>query len=365
MKTRGVFADFEEVFMNDKQKDIAQNALCEWLTEQEQMDGKPPKKIEYEFALKDDQNNDLIFYVFKFKKSAMGKYLIGIAGGFPDEESTDCSAIFSGFDEFPAKKDDAVGLAFAMIDFILQFNAKEKIQEVFKQNLKYISQTEADAEKIARQFVKTQTRFFLTVGTVDVPSGKVIVADPLCYLSGEHVIAPILKREIPKGSYPVEVSICRHDQIGIRMCTARLKIKDTKAVRYEQAESEEKTAAFKAKDGVMHGFPVDAGMMCFIDADAAKNYAAFIEKWHKENPGKNHYDDYFQALFAESDKKLPAYQREGGDFIEWANPDTGERMVQIASGFGDGFYQSFWGFDESGDVCELIVPLVDPDLFDN
>ena len=114
----------------------------------------------------------------------------------------------------------------------------------------------------------------------------------------------------------------------------------------------------------MHGFPVDAGMMCFIDAGAAENFRRFLDKWHKENPGKNHYDDYFAAFFAESDKKLPAYQREGGDFMEWTNPDGGERMVQIASGFGDGFYQSYWGFDETGEVCELIVPMVDPDLFD-
>ena len=351
--------------MNDNQINIAQNALCEWLAEQEQMNGKPPKKIEYAFALKDDEHGSLIFFVFKYKKSAMGKWLIGVSGGFPDEESTVCDTIFSGFDEFPAKRDEAIDLAFRMIDFIIQYNARESIQAVFEKNLKYISQTEVDVDKIDRQFVKTESRFFLNIGTVDVPSGKVIVADPLCYLAGEHVIAPVLKREIPKGSYPVEVSISRNDCVGIRMCTARLKIKDTKAVRYELAESEEESAAFKAKDGVMHGYPVDAGMMCFIDAEAAKNYANFLEKWHKENPGKNHYDDYFQAFFAESDKKLPAYQREGGDFIEWANPDTGERTVMISSGFGDGFYQSFWGFDESGEVCELIAPLVDPDLFDN
>lgn len=351
--------------MNDNQKKIARDALVAWLVEQEQMDGKPPKKIEYEFALKDDQNEDLIFFVFKFKKSAMGKWLIGVAGGFPDEESTEVKAVFSGFDEFPAKEEDAVELAFRMIDFILNFNARERIQEVFKQNLKYISQTEIDPEKIERQFVKTQTRFFLTVGTVDVPSGKVICADPLDYLEGEHIFAPVLKREIPKGSYPAEVSICRADYIGIRMCTARLKIKDTKAIRYEQAESEESSAAMKCSDGILHGFPVDAGMMCFIDAGAAKSYQSFFQKWHAENPDGNNYEDYFKAFFAESDKKLPAYQREGGDFIEWANPDTGERMVQIASGFGDGFYQSFWGFDEGGEICELIVPLVDPDLFDN
>lgn len=351
--------------MNDKQRALAQRSLCEWLSAREEMGGKPPKKIECVYALKDDQNNDLIFFVFKFKKSAVGKYLIGIAGGFPDEESTDCSAVFSGFDEFPDNESEAVELAFKMIDFIQRFNAREKIQAVFEQNLKYIGKTEVDAEKIARQFVKTQTRFFLTVGTADIPSGKVIVADPLCYMFGEHVIAPVLAREIPVGSYPVEVSICRHDYIGIRMCTARLKIKETAAARYETAESEEGSAAARLKDGVMHGFPVDAGMMCFCDAEGAKKYAEFLGKWHDENPGKNHYDDYFAAFFAESDKKLPAYQREGGDFIEWTNPDTGERMVQISSGFGDGFYRSFWGFDESGEVCELIVPMVDPDLFDS
>lgn len=350
--------------MNEKQIDIAKEALCKWLSDQEQMSGHPPKKIEYAFALKDDDHGDRIFYVFKFKKLAIGKWLIGIAGGFENEESTDCGAIFSGFDGFPDDRDEAVELAFKMIDFIYVYNARQKMLGVFEQNMKYIKAEELDAEKIARQFVKSETRFFLAVGTVDVPSGKLIAADPLSYLSGEHVIAPVLKREIPKGSYPAEVAICRHPQIGIRMCTARLKVKDTKAVRYELAESEEETAAFKAKDGVMHGFPVDAGMMCFIDAKAVEDYKAFIEKWHKEHPGKNHYDDYFAAFFAASCKKLPAYQREGGDFIEWQNPDSGERMVQIASGFGDGFYHSFWGYDESGEVCELVVPLIDADLVD-
>lgn len=350
--------------MNEKQKEIAQKALCEWLSKQEQMGGKPPKKIEFAFALKDDQNNDRIFFVFKFKKSAVGKYLIGIAGGFEDEESTECGLVFSGFDEFPDDRDSAVELAFKMIDFIIQFNARKKLQAVFEKNLKYIGSKDIDAEKLARQFVKTNSRFFLTVGQVDVPSGRVVVADPLCYMFGEHVIAPVLKREIPKGTYPAEAALFRNPLAGIRMCTARLKIKDTEAVRYELAESEEETAAAKLKDGVMHGFPVDAGMMCFCDSEGAKAYGAFLGKWHKEDSGKNHYDDYFAAFFAESGKKLPQFQREGGDFIEWTNPDTNERLVMIASGFGDGFYRSFWGFDDKDEVCELIVPMVDPDLFE-
>lgn len=346
--------------MNKKQIKTAEKSLEKFLVEQYEY---KPVKME---CMHDFEMDGLTYYVFKFQKEKNGAAYIGVCGGFEDSGMEHCGHVFGTFDD-PYEEETALEVGRKMAEFIREYQKRQEaqsgIQAIFEQNLKYISQTEVDAEKIARQFVKTETRFFLTVGTVDVPSGKVIVADPLCYMFGEHIIAPVLAREIPKGSYPAEVSICRHEYIGIRMCTARLKIRDTKAVRYELAQPVPETAAAKCKDGVMSGFPVDAGMMCFIDAGAAENYAGFLGKWHKENPGKNHYDDYFAALFAESYEKLPAYQREGGDFIEWTNPDSGERMVQISSGFGDGLYQSYWGFDESGEVCELIVPLVDPDLY--
>ena len=65
----------------------------------------------------------------------------------------------------------------------------------------------------------------------------------------------------------------------------------------------------------------------------------------------------------ESYEKFPQYQRKGGDFIEWENPNTKNKLVMVASGLGDGFYQSYWGYDSNNDICELIVPLVNPDLF--
>lgn len=237
------------------------------------------------------------------------------------------------------------------------------LQEIFKQNMKYISRFQADVDTIKRQFVKSETRFFLTIGTVDIPSGRITVADPLCYLPTGKA-SPVLARTVPAGSYPVEVALCRSEITGIRMCTARLKIKDTAASRYELAESTPETAIMKCSDGDMSGFPVDAGMMSFIDAEEAENYRRFIANWHKENPDGNHYDDYFAYVLAESDRKLPQFQREGGDFAEWTNPDSGRRMVMIASGFGDGLYQAFWGIDSENEICELIVPMVNPDIFD-
>ncbi|MDE6284971.1 MAG: DUF4241 domain-containing protein [Bacilli bacterium] len=247
---------------------------------------------------------------------------------------------------------------------IFRKEKKEKdINEIFAANLKYISQTEIDCNVIEQQFVKDESHFYLTVGEINCPTGRIAVSDPLCYLAWGD-FSPVLDKTIEKGIYPVEVAIFRNEMVGIRMCTARLKIKSTKAVRYECAKSTEESAVAKGKDGAFSGFPVDAGMISFCDEQVAKEYQDFIGKWHEENKDKNHYDDYFAEFFQKSAQEYPQYQREDGDFIEWENPKTKNKMVMIASGFGDGFYQAYWGYDNKDEICELIVPMINPSLFE-
>ena len=239
-------------------------------------------------------------------------------------------------------------------------NNKSKIQIAFEKNLKYISADEVDVDTINRQFQKTETRFFLTVGTIDCPTGKIMIGDPLAYMPR---FSPILEETITPGKYPAEVAICRSEEIGIRMATVRLKIKESEAVSYKLAKPTKESAAFVASNGIVCGFPVDAGMLSICDAQVGYEYDAFLKKWHEETQSNDHYNDYFAAFFQKSYETLPQYQREGGDFIEWENPDTHNKLVMIASGFGDGFYQFYWGYDNDNERCELIIPLVNPDLF--
>lgn len=49
----------------------------------------------------------------------------------------------------------------------------------------------------------------------------------------------------------------------------------------------------KLKDGNLDGSPVDAGLICFCDAQTAEEHRVFIDKWVTDNPGLNQYDDYF------------------------------------------------------------------------
>ena len=34
------------------------------------------------------------------------------------------------------------------------------------------------------------------------------------------------------------------------------------------------------------------------------------------------------------------------------------------TGFGDGYYMSLWGLNKKDEVCELVIPFINPELVD-
>lgn len=347
--------------MNKEQLKAAEKAMIEWLSHPGEL-GKEPFKIE---CTKEFDLHDLHYYIFRFKEKFLGDWLLGVCGGYEDDSLEHCGHVFSDLKKYNEKTtvDDAAEIVERIRAYWMERARKqEEFQVKFKENTDFRTQEEIPADAIESQFVKNESRFFVNVGEIDCPTGKIIAADPLAYLPSPQ-FSPVLAKSIPAGKYPVEVSICRQKDIGLRMCTARLKIKDSKVVTYKKATATNETAIQLQDGGVLEGFPVDAGMICFCDAQVAEEYRTFIDEWYAKNPEGNHYDDYFAAFFAASYKEMPAYQREGGDFIEWTNPDTGNKLVMIASGFGDGFYNSYYGYDIDGKICEIIVPMVNPAFF--
>lgn len=65
-----------------EQMQAAQDAMIQWLSQEHEM-GKAPVKIKCvgEFDL-----HDLHYYMFKFKKSLLGKWLLGVCGGYKGDE---------------------------------------------------------------------------------------------------------------------------------------------------------------------------------------------------------------------------------------------------------------------------------------
>lgn len=233
------------------------------------------------------------------------------------------------------------------------------MQEAFEKNLKFLNKESYPEEFFQGLFQAKGTQEVFAVGEADFPSGEIVLSDPIAYLGTKYMVT--LDKKIPAGSYPVELSICHSDKVGLRVAAARLVVSGKEPVRHEIAMPKGKSAEDMGKPGVWAFFGVDGGLACFSDTEAAAGYRSFIEGWKKENPGKNEYVDYFAPLFQESYQAAPGVQEQGGDFLCWKVPGTGHRLVMFHSGMGDGIYSSYWGIDEEGEAAELVIPFLNPE----
>lgn len=236
----------------------------------------------------------------------------------------------------------------------------EDFQDAFQKNLDFISKDHIEADFVKQIFENTDSLRQYIMGQCTFQTGKVITADPLCYLKDPRSVFR-KAREIAPGSYPVQLAVMDSELAGLRIVGAKLQISQKTAVRYELAHCVvEKDGAFKQ---TFAGFPVECGMACFCDEQAVQSYWKFLEQWYRTHKDGNIYTDYFEELFAESYRNEPNYQREGGDLLMWSNPDDGSQIAMFASGLGDGYYTDYWGIDAEGEACELVIVFLNPAFF--
>ena len=200
----------------------------------------------------------------------------------------------------------------------------------------------------------------MDIGPCSIPTGEFLVGDPLVYL--RDIKQEVYLQKIPTGEFKTEVCVVKaSDGDCDRYAAIRLKFNDNKIAYYEEAMVGNEEFD-NIQEGDYFGFNVDAGLACICDKKLHKLYCDFDRKFDKENPDGNIYDDYFAKLFEESYKDNPKYQRDGGDWINWTIPGTDYHLPMFQSGFGDGAYPVYLAYDKDGNVCQLIVELIDIEL---
>jgi len=194
----------------------------------------------------------------------------------------------------------------------------------------------------------------LEIGEVSLPSGKIVVRDPLVYLKANE--KPYFT-ETPKGNFPVTIAVVKSEDWGDRYAVVKVKFTDEKPVIYQEALiGNENLEGVKEDD--YFGFFADAGLGCVVDAEALSYFDQFIVGLNVDNI----YDDYFAELFAKSYKENPNNQRQGGDWINWTIPNTSYNIPMFASGFGDGGYPVYFAYDANGKLCGLYIQFIDIEL---
>lgn len=199
----------------------------------------------------------------------------------------------------------------------------------------------------------------LDMGQASFPTGDVIVRDPLCYLTKRE--RPYLQK-IPAGTYSVTACVVQPDADDCaRYAAVKLTVTNNQAIRFEEALTGDENLDDCGPDSFF-GFNVDAGLASIMDAQSRDAFCDFFSEWFKKNPDGNNYDDYFAALFAESYRDKPKYQRNGGDWINWTIPGTNLQIPIFQSGFGDGSYPVYFGYDKDEQVCCVIIQFIDIEL---
>ena len=79
----------------------------------------------------------------------------------------------------------------------------------------------------------------------------------------------------------------------------------------------------------------------------------------EKDPDIDPYNDLFCDLLEENAKLYPKYQRSCGDWLNWTIPNTNCDIPIFASGWGDGYYPVFFGFDKDNKVCAVYVLFID------
>ena len=196
--------------------------------------------------------------------------------------------------------------------------------------------------------------FVLDMGEVNFPTGEILVRDPLVWLHRNE--KPYLQ-SVPVGKFRIKTLVAKIEEDHYRYVMSRIKFTEEEPVIYYEALQGDEDI-YSVEEGSIFGFLVDTGLATIVDVETKNAYCDFKDSWYEENPDKNIYDDFFADIFEKNAVENPLYQREGGDWINFRIPNTDLNIPMIQTGFGDGVYPVYFGYDKDNKLCDIVIEYI-------
>ncbi len=170
------------------------------------------------------------------------------------------------------------------------------------------------------------------VGDLVLPTGELVACDPLVCPEREP-----FELKVPVGRFPVILSIAdlNGDQ---RVAFATIRFEEAAPTAWDMMTLGGADRS-KLGPGEFFGYPVDAGTGCFMDRMAAET----LDRMMTED------SEYFWTIIHEMEETEV-------NTWSWADMPFGKgNMIVFSSGFGDGVYATYVGFDEGGKVIAVVA----------
>ncbi|UOQ52298.1 DUF4241 domain-containing protein [Hymenobacter cellulosivorans] len=185
----------------------------------------------------------------------------------------------------------------------------------------------------------------LLVTELFLPTGQLIACDPVAYSNPQP-----FRQACPAGRYPVYIHLLPQDSC---IAYAEVRLREAPVARWELAVTAQQDPASLGPDEIF-GYPVSAGLGCFMD------YAtlALVEQHDADLQAElgddyvSYYDDYVDYLLypAAGDQQYCTLQ---------PYPDQENNVAVFQSGYGDGFYATYVGFDAHDQPVKYVTQFID------
>ena len=248
-----------------------------------------------------------------------------------------------------------IGMKIDFLNYSKEKNMDKNWQEMYERNKnKFRCKVDLESyfteKKIGEMEVDT-----LDIGKINLPTGEILACDPLVEL-GE---ARTYIQKTPIGKFPVKICVVPSREYGDRYACVKVEFNKNKPVVYELAVTGNEEEMDEAGEDEYYGFGVDAGMGCVADKKSQNEYSKYWKKLEEEEEADNPFDDIFDDILIENAKKYPKYQRDCGDWANFIIPNTDLNIPVFASGWGDGDYPCYFGYDEKGKLCGFYIHFID------
>lgn len=196
----------------------------------------------------------------------------------------------------------------------------EFLENAFTDNFSYV-----DEEKTVYNY------HCIDIGKLNVVKGQIIACDPFLFNDDKP-----FDTLFPVGHFPIELAVADingDERIGF----SRIKFSDKYPVRWTIAVTVDRDAS-KLSDEEIFGYGVDSGTGCFMDTSGAEKYSEYLNK--KE-------DNYNIVI-----DEMEATYKDTHSWLLWDR--EGYNVAMFSTGWGDGLYATYIGFDKDDSICRLV-----------
>lgn len=179
------------------------------------------------------------------------------------------------------------------------------------------------------------TFYPVDIGKVNLENGKVVACDPTMTYRQESFTT-----QFATGQFPVQLAVAKVNNsekefVGF----SRILFSDEPVVKWEFALKKGQKPLSIFGDSTYY-YPADGGLGQFMDESSFQKL---------ERLDENARSQVYEYLFAELDKQM-------GHSRQFANTTFKDiNVVAFTSGFGDGRYSTYIGFDKTGKPCRLLT----------